>query len=94
MVPTVFDKTQARARKSIFCVNSYKNVAVNHFELKRDKLKIHNHNRSYQNCYGMKHCHHDYNFFHININRLYVEAFESLIIVPTMTIAREMTSSI
>ena len=40
MVPTVFDKTQARARKSIFCVNSYKNVAVNHLELIRDKLKI------------------------------------------------------
>ena len=40
MEPTVFDKTQARARKSIFCVNSYKNVAVNHLELIRDKLKI------------------------------------------------------
>ena len=40
MVPTVFDKTQARARKSIFCVKSYKNVAVNHLELIRDKLKI------------------------------------------------------
>ena len=40
MVPTVFDKTQARARKSIFCVNNYKNVAVNHLELIRDKLKI------------------------------------------------------
>ena len=40
MVPTVFDKTQARARKSIFCVNSYKNVVVNHLELIRDKSKI------------------------------------------------------
>ena len=40
MVPTVFDKTQARARKSIFCVKSYKNVALNHLELIRDKLKI------------------------------------------------------
>ena len=40
MVPTVFDKTQARARKSIFCLKSYKNVAVNHLELIRDKLKI------------------------------------------------------
>ena len=28
--PTVFDKTQARARKSIFCVKYYKNVALNH----------------------------------------------------------------
>ena len=40
MVPIVFDKTQARARKSIFCLKSYKNVAVNHLELIRDKLKI------------------------------------------------------
>ena len=40
MVPTVFDKTQARARKSIFCLKSYKNVAVNHLELIKDKLKI------------------------------------------------------
>ena len=40
MVPTVFDKTQARARKSIFCLKSYKNVAQNHLELIRDKLKI------------------------------------------------------
>ena len=40
MVPTVFDKTQARARKSIFCVKSYKNVVVNHLELIRDKSKI------------------------------------------------------
>ena len=40
MVPTVFDKTQARARKSIFCLKSYKNVVVNHLELIRDKLKI------------------------------------------------------
>ena len=40
MVPTVFDKTQARARKSIFCVNSYKNVAPNHLELIRDEFKI------------------------------------------------------
>ena len=39
MVPTVFDKTQARARKSIFCLKSYKNVAVNILELIRDKLK-------------------------------------------------------
>ena len=40
MVTTVFDKTQARARKSIFCLKSYKNVAVNYLELIRDKLKI------------------------------------------------------
>ena len=40
MVPIVFDKTQARARKSIFCVRSYKNVALNHLALIRDKLKI------------------------------------------------------
>ena len=40
VVPTVLDKTQARARKSIFCVKSYKNVAPNHLELIRDKLKI------------------------------------------------------
>ena len=40
MVPTVFNKTQARARKSIFCVKSYKNVALIHLELIRDKLKI------------------------------------------------------
>ena len=40
MVPTVFDKTQARARKSIFCVKSYKNVSQNHLKLIRDKLKI------------------------------------------------------
>ena len=40
MVPTVFDKTQARARKSIFCLKKYKNVVVNHLELIRDKLKI------------------------------------------------------
>ena len=40
MVPIVFDKTQARARKSIFCLKSYKNVVVNHLELIRDKLKI------------------------------------------------------
>ena len=40
MVSTVFDKTQARARKSIFCLKSYKNVVVNHLELIRDKLKI------------------------------------------------------
>ena len=40
MVPTVLDKTQARARKSIFCVKSYKNVSQNHLELIRDKLKI------------------------------------------------------
>ena len=40
MVPTVFDKAQARARKSIFCVKSYKNVAPNHLELIRDKLNI------------------------------------------------------
>ena len=43
MVQTVFDKTQARAaraKKSIFCVKIYKNVAVNHLELIRDKLKI------------------------------------------------------
>ena len=40
MVPTVFDKAQARARKSIFCVKSYKNVSQNHLELIRDKLKI------------------------------------------------------
>ena len=40
MVPTVFDKTQAWARKSIFCLKSYKNVVVNHLELIRDKLKI------------------------------------------------------
>ena len=39
MVPTVFDKTQARARKSIFCFKSYKNVVLNHLELIRDKLK-------------------------------------------------------
>ena len=39
MLPTVFDKTQARARKSIFCVKSYKNVALNHLELIKD-LKI------------------------------------------------------
>ena len=39
MVPTVFDKTQARGRKSIFRLKSYKNVAVNHLELIRDKLK-------------------------------------------------------
>ena len=40
MVPTVFDKTEARARKSIFCVESYKNVVVNHLELIRDNFKI------------------------------------------------------
>ena len=40
MVPTVFDITQARARKSIFCVKSHNNVALNHLELIRDKLKI------------------------------------------------------
>ena len=40
MVPTVFDKTQARGKKSIFRLKSYKNVAVNHLELIRDKLKI------------------------------------------------------
>ena len=40
MVPTVFDKTQARARKSIFCVKSYENVSQNHLELIKDKLKI------------------------------------------------------
>ena len=40
MVTTIFDKTQARARKSIFCLKSNKNVVVNHFELIRDKLKI------------------------------------------------------
>ena len=40
MVPTVFDKAQAWARKSIFCVKSYKNVAPNHLELIRDKSKI------------------------------------------------------
>ena len=40
MVPTVFDKTQARARKSVFCVKSYKNVAQNHLEPIRDKLKF------------------------------------------------------
>ena len=40
MVPTVFDKTQARARKSIFCLKSYKNVVLNHLDLIRDKLKI------------------------------------------------------
>ena len=40
MVPTVFDKTQAQARKSILCLKSYKNVVVNHLELIRDKLKI------------------------------------------------------
>ena len=32
IVPTVFDKTQARAKKSIFCVKSNKNVALNHLE--------------------------------------------------------------
>ena len=40
MVPTVFDKTQAGPRKSIFSVKSYKNVAQNHLELIRDELKI------------------------------------------------------
>ena len=40
MVPTVVDKTQVRARKLIFCVKSYKNVAPNHLELIKDKLKI------------------------------------------------------
>ena len=50
MVPIVFDKTQARARKSILCVKGYKNVSEsfslsyfdrsNHLELIRDKLKI------------------------------------------------------
>ena len=40
MMPTVFDKTQARARKSILCVKSYKNVSQNYLELIRDKLKI------------------------------------------------------
>ena len=40
MVPTVFDKTQSRGRKSIFRLKSYKNVVVNHLELIRDKLKF------------------------------------------------------
>ena len=39
MVPTVFNKTQARARKSIFRLKSYKNMVVNHLKLIRDKLK-------------------------------------------------------
>ena len=33
-------RAQARARKSIFRVKSYKNVSLNHLELIRDKLKI------------------------------------------------------
>ena len=40
MVPTVFDKTQARARKSKFSIKSFKNVALNHLQLIRDKSKI------------------------------------------------------
>ena len=40
VVSTVFDKTKARPRKSIFSVKSYKNVVVNHLGLIRDNLKI------------------------------------------------------
>ena len=40
IVSTVFIKTQARFRKSTFRVKSYKNLALNHLELIRDKLKI------------------------------------------------------
>ena len=40
VVSTVFDKTKARSKKSIFSVKRYKNVVVNHLELIRDKLKI------------------------------------------------------
>ena len=40
MMSTVFTKTEAESRKSIFRVETNKNLALNHLELIRDKLKI------------------------------------------------------
>ena len=51
MVATVFDKTQARARKSIFCFKSYKNVALNHFRLFRSEKKLTDGNPTLFNLY-------------------------------------------
>ena len=39
MVSTVFSKTQGRSWKSTFLVKNYRNVALNHLELLRDKWK-------------------------------------------------------